>query len=47
MVCKRVAPSVAAASSDSRPSSASTGCKVRTMKGRPMKISATSTPQGV
>ena len=47
MVCTRVAPRVAAASSTSRPSSPSTGSKVRTMNGRPMKTIATSTPQGV
>ncbi len=46
-VCQRVAPSVAAASSSSFCRSSSTGCKVRTTKGSPMKVSATNTPSGV
>ena len=46
-VCSRVAPSVAAASSTSRSRSWSTGCTVRTTNGRPMKVSATTTPSGV
>ena len=46
-VCKRVAPSVAAASSSSWSRSSSTGCTVRTTNGRPMKVSATTTPSGV
>ena len=41
------APSVAAASSSSRLRSSSTGCTVRTTKGRPMNTSATNTPTGV
>ena len=43
----RFAPSDAAASSTSAPTSASTGSTERTTKGRPMKISATTTPSGV
>jgi hypothetical protein len=46
-VCQRVAPSVAAASSISFCRSSSTGCRVRTTNGRPMKVSATQTPTGV
>ena len=46
-LCQRDAPSVAAASSSSRGSSSSTGCTVRTTNGRPMNVSATSTPSGV
>ena len=46
-VCQRVAPSVAAASSTSFCRSSSTGCRVRTTNGRPMKVSATHTPSGV
>ena len=46
-VCKRRAPRLAAASSISVSRSSSTGCTVRTTNGRPMKISATSTPSGV
>jgi hypothetical protein len=38
---------VAAASSSSRERSSSTGCTVRTTKGRPMKVMATKTPVGV
>ena len=47
MVCPLVAPSMAAASSTSMPSSLITGCRVRTVKGRPIKVIATNTPQGV
>ena len=47
MVWKRLAPSVAAASSTSWSISSMTGCTVRTTKGRPMKISATTMPSGV
>jgi len=47
MVCSRVAPKVAATSSISRPSSLNTGCKVRTVKGNPIKVIATRTPHGV
>ena len=43
---QRVAPSVAAASSTSRLRSWITGCTVRTTNGRPMKVSATTTPSG-
>jgi len=46
-VASRPAPSVAAASSSAGSRSASTGCTVRTTKGRPMKVSATTTPSGV
>ncbi len=46
-VCQRVAPRLAAASSSSRSSSSSTGCTVRTTNGRPMKVSAITTPRGV
>ena len=46
-VCSRFAPSEAAASSSSRSASSSTGCTVRTTKGKPMKISAITTPSGV
>ncbi len=46
-VCSRVAPSVAAASSDSLLSSASTGSSVRTTKGSPMKVRAITMPSGV
>jgi hypothetical protein len=45
--CRRDAPSEAAASSSSLSRSSSTGCTVRTTNGRPMKISAISTPSGV
>ncbi len=41
MVCQRLAPSVAAASSTSASRSMRTGCTVRTTNGRPMKTSAT------
>ena len=47
MVCSRVAPRLAAASSNSTSRSSSTGCTVRTMNGTPMKTRATSTPSGV
>ena len=47
MVCQRLAPSVAAASSSSCSNSSSTGCTVRTTKGRPMKMSAMTMPLGV
>ena len=40
------APSVSAASSISRDTSASTGSTVRTTNGRPMKVSATTMPAG-
>ena len=46
-VWRRLAPSVADASSSSRSNSSSTGCTVRTTKGRPMKISAMAMPVGV
>jgi|GEM_PF-3016020 hypothetical protein len=45
-VCQRDAPRHAAASSSSFSISCSTGCTVRTTKGRPMKISATTMPAG-
>ena len=44
IVCQRLAPSVAAASSISGCNSASTGWSVRTTKGSPMKVSATKIP---
>ena len=47
IVCQRCAPRLAAASSSSVSMSSSTGCTVRTTNGRPMKVSATSTPSGV
>jgi hypothetical protein len=47
MVCQRLAPSVAAASSSSFSASSSTGCSVRTTNGRPMKVQATTMPTGV
>ena len=47
MVWMRVAPSVAAASSTSRPNSAITGCTVRTVNGKAINTIATNTPQGV
>ena len=47
IVCQRLAPRLVAASSISVSRSSSTGCTVRTMKGRPMKTSASSTPSGV
>ena len=43
-VWKRVAPRHIAASSSSRSVSSSTGCTVRTTNGKPMKISAITTP---
>ncbi|CAJ8885775.1 Uncharacterised protein [Burkholderia pseudomallei] len=46
-VSQRDAPRHAAASSCSRSKSSRTGCTVRTTNGRPMKVSATSTPNGV
>ena len=46
-VWPRLAPRVAAASSSSLCRSSSTGCTVRTTKGRPMKVRATNTPSGV
>ena len=46
-VCHRVAPRLAAASSSSGSSPRSTGCTVRTTNGRPMKVSAITTPNGV
>ncbi len=46
-VCQRPAPRLAAASSTSGSRSASTGCTVRTTNGRPMKVSATTTPRRV
>ncbi len=42
-----MAPSVAAASSASRPRSRNTGSTVRTAKGKPTKTNATTTPAGV
>ena len=45
--CQRLAPRLTAASSYSVSRSSRMGCTVRTTKGRPMKISATSTPSGV
>ncbi len=44
MVCRRLAPSVAAASSISRSISTITGCSVRTTNGSPMKVSAMTMP---
>ena len=46
-VCQRVAPRQAAASSSSFSASCSTGCTVRTTKGSPMKMSATTMPAGL
>ena len=46
-VCQREAPSEAAASSISGSMSSITGCKVRTTKGRPIKVRATTMPSGV
>src|SRR5258708_11470450 len=46
-VSQRVAPRHAAASSCSRSKSSSTGCTVRTTNGKPINVSATSTPSGV
>ena len=45
--CRREAPRRLAASSYSGARSSSTGCTVRTTKGRPMKTSATTTPNGL
>ena len=45
-VCMRDAPSVSAASSASRDTSASTGSTVRTTNGSLMKVSATTIPAG-
>ena len=42
---KELAPKLAAASSTSMSISSSAGCNVRTTNGRPMKVSATMTPQ--
>ena len=46
-VWSRLAPSVSAASSVSLEIPASTGSTVRTTNGRPMKVSATTTPDGL
>ncbi len=46
-VSQREAPRHAAASSCSRSNSSSTGCTVRTTNGKPIKVSAISTPAGV
>ena len=46
-VCQREAPSDAAASSTSVSISSITGCRVRTTKGRVMKVSAKTIPSGV
>src|SRR3546814_5055903 len=46
-VVNLLAPRLAAASSTSLPMSASTGSTVRTTNGRPMNISAMTTPAGV
>jgi len=46
-VCAREAPRLIAASSTSASRSCSTGSTVRTTKGRPMKVSASTTPAGV
>src|SRR6185369_3997915 len=45
-VCQRVAPRLAAASSDSRSISSIAGCKVRTTNGSPMNVSAMMIPSG-
>ena len=45
--CQRLAPRLAAASSNSGSNSSNTGCTVRTTKGMPMKTSATRMPSGV
>ena len=45
-VCQRVAPRLAAASSDSRSISSIAGCSVRTTNGRPMNVSAMTIPSG-
>ena len=47
MVCRRFAPRLAAASSTSGSRFSSTGWRVRTTKGRPMKVRATVIPRGV
>ncbi|MCY1246662.1 hypothetical protein D9M72_599220 [compost metagenome] len=47
IVWKRLAPSVAAASSTSLSISSMIGCTVLTTNGRPTKISATTMPDGV
>ncbi|MNY44745.1 hypothetical protein D3C86_1798000 [compost metagenome] len=47
IVWKRLAPSVAAASSTSLSISSMIGCTVLTTKGRPTKISAMTMPAGV
>ena len=47
MVCRRLAPSVALASSTSWLTSSRMGWMVRTTKGRPMKIMAMTMPAGV
>ena len=46
-ICQRLAPRLAAASSSSGSRSSRIGCTVRTMKGRPMNVSATKTPSRV
>src|SRR5450631_2554225 len=46
-VCHSDAPSVAAACSTSLSNSSNTGCKVLTTNGKPMKMSAMTTPKGV
>ncbi len=46
-VCHRPAPRLAAASSTSGSRSSSTGCTARTTNGRPMNVSATTTPRRV
>src|SRR5271170_6477646 len=46
-VCQRLAPSDAATCSTSGSRSSSTGCTVRTTKGRPMNTSANVIPNGV
>jgi hypothetical protein len=45
--CKRPAPRLAAASSISGSMSSSAGCSVRTTKGNPMNVRATTTPSCV
>ena len=46
-VCQREAPKQVAASSNSFSASSSTGCTVRTTKGKPMKMSAITMPLGL
>jgi hypothetical protein len=46
-VCRRVAPSVAEASSYCLSISSMTGSTVRTTKGRPMNVRAMTMPKGV